>query len=420
MPTLSVRVSEDSARPLGHAIVTLDGLPPGLETFEFALTRHGFTASHLGLDGWQGAECWLQPDEVWYAGDALKFVVPPELAFQLENMPYRLAVRGQGLAGTMTVTFAWPLELELEEGSASGERRVVGGTRVESGPKLRPAGEPPPLPEVGGVVVDIPDVLIPEIGSDLEPMDERLPTLVAPPRTGTSKPAGEDQKTPPTVQSDPRSSVVPGSTVSPGPDSTHEMSGSVVPPVRPDRETAAEAAVPAPPRPEPVREEPTRVLSPQPEPGSEARPAEGAGAAGQRRRWVSGLLAGLLVLAVLAAGWWWFGHRASQTPPVAPVPSAGPSGHIAPAPEPAPEPVVPIRPEPPVPQPVAPAPKPVEPVRPVAPAPKPVEPVRPVAPEPAIPSVRPDSDRSLEEELKSEFDPTLQELEKRLRGEKSR
>jgi hypothetical protein len=49
-----------------------------------------------------------------------------------------------------------------------------------------------------------------------------------------------------------------------------------------------------------------------------------------------------------------------------------------------------------------------------------VEPVRPVAPEPVIPPTRPGSDRSLEEELKSEFDPTLQELEKRLRGEKSR
>ncbi len=420
MPTLSVRVSEDPARPLGHAIVTLNGLPPGLETFEFALTRHGFTASHLGPEGWQGAECWLQPDEVWYAGDALKFVVPPELAFQLENMPYRLAVRGQGLAGTVMVTFAWPLELELEEGGVSGERRVVGGTRVESGPKPRPAVEPPPLPEVSGVVVDIPDVLIPEIEAGPEPMDERLPARVTPPQTDTSKPAGEDQKTPPAVQSDPRSSVVPGSTVSPGPDSTRKISERLVPPVRPDRETAAETAVPAPPGLEPVREEPIRVLSPQPEPGSEARPVEGAGGAGQQRRWVSGLLAGLLGLAVLAAGWWWFGHRASEAPPVAPAPSTVPSGYIAPEPAPAPEPVVPIRPEPPVSQPVAPAPKPVEPVRPVTPAPKPVEPVRSVAPEPVTPSARPGSDRSLEEELKSEFDPTLQELEKRLRGEKSR
>jgi hypothetical protein len=406
MPTLSVRVSEDLARPQGHAIVTLNGLPPGLETFEFALTRHGFTASHLGPDGWQGAECWVQPDEVWYAGDALKFVVPPELACQLENMPYRLAVRGQGLAGTMTVDFRWPLELELEEGSVSGERRVVGGTRVEAGPKLRPATEPPPLLEVGGVVVDIPDVLIPEIGASPEPMDDRLPTRVTPSQTGVSKPAGEDPKTPPDVRSDSRSSVVPDSTVSPGPDSTRKISERLVPPVRPDREMAAEAAAPAPPGPEPVREEPTRVLPPQPEPGSDARPAEGAGAVGQRRRWVSGLLAGLLVLAVLAAGWW-FGHRASEAPPVAPAPSTVPSGNLAPEPLPAPEPVVPIRPEPPVSQPVA-------------PAPKPVEPVRPVAPEPAIPSVRPDSDRGLEEELKSEFDPTLQELEKRLRGEKSR
>ena len=105
MSTLSVRVSEDPARPLGHAIVTLEGLPRTLETFEFALSRHGFAANHLGSEGWQGAECWLQPEEAWYSDAALKFVVHPDLAFQLENMPYRLAVRGQGLDESAAVTF---------------------------------------------------------------------------------------------------------------------------------------------------------------------------------------------------------------------------------------------------------------------------------------------------------------------------
>lgn len=138
MSTLSVRVSEDPARPLGHAIVTLEGLPRTLETFEFALSRHGFAANHLGSEGWQGAECWLQPEEAWYSDAALKFVVHPDLAFQLENMPYRLAVRGQGLDESAAVTFVWPLELDIEEGSAGGERRVVGGTRVDPGPKARP------------------------------------------------------------------------------------------------------------------------------------------------------------------------------------------------------------------------------------------------------------------------------------------
>ena len=127
MSTLSVRVSEDPARPLGHAIVTLGGLPRTLETFEFALSRHGFAANHLGPDGWQGAECWLQPEEAWYSGDVLKFVVHPDLAFQLENMPYTLAVRGQGLAETAAVTFVWPLELETR--GRHSERRAAGGRR---------------------------------------------------------------------------------------------------------------------------------------------------------------------------------------------------------------------------------------------------------------------------------------------------
>ena len=41
MAALSVRVTEDPARPMGHAIVTLGGLPRDLETFEFALSQIG-------------------------------------------------------------------------------------------------------------------------------------------------------------------------------------------------------------------------------------------------------------------------------------------------------------------------------------------------------------------------------------------
>jgi len=202
MPALSVRVSEDPARPLGHAIVTLDGLPRGLETFEFALSRHGFAANHLGPDGWQGAECWLQPEEAWFSGESLKFVVHPDLVFQLENMPYQLAMRGQGLPETATVTFVWPLQLELEEGTASGERKVVGGTRVHPGPVPRsepttgdaPAMQPPPLPlpEVGGADLNIPDMPIPEIGAGLDEANEDSTRLVLPrPRASKpEKPAG--------------------------------------------------------------------------------------------------------------------------------------------------------------------------------------------------------------------------------------
>ncbi len=45
MLTFSIRVSEDPARPLGHAVITLSGLPRTLETFEFSLSRHGFAAA---------------------------------------------------------------------------------------------------------------------------------------------------------------------------------------------------------------------------------------------------------------------------------------------------------------------------------------------------------------------------------------
>ncbi|MGB5064697.1 MAG: hypothetical protein WBQ37_13210, partial [Candidatus Competibacter sp.] len=201
MPTLSVRVSEDPARPLGHAIVTLEGLPRTLETFEFALSRHGFAANHLGPEGWQGAECWLQPEEAWYGGAALKFVVHPDLAFQLENMPYRLAVRGQGLDRSAAATFVWPLELDIEEGSASGERRVVGGTRVDPGPKTRPepaggsSSAEPSMPEISQAELAIPDLPIPDIVAGAEPTEDALPTqVVAPQRPSMSRASAPERE----------------------------------------------------------------------------------------------------------------------------------------------------------------------------------------------------------------------------------
>lgn len=427
MAALSVRVSEDPARPLGHAIVTLNGLPRGLETFEFVLSRHGFAASYLGADGWQGAECWLQPKEVWYSGDALKFIVDPDQAFQLENMPYTLAVRGQGLTNTVAVTFVWPLELELEEGSASGERRVIGGTRVDSAPKphpepvaasAMPVVEPPPLPEVGKADLAIPDVTIPEIKAAQAADDSNAPTQVG----GRQVPGPPPQAEEPTLK----------------------VSGRVVPPAG-DGQQPTTQPIPAPTEESPTVGSLSRPLTPVVEPP----PVSPASAGTARRGGTLGVLIGLIVLAALG-GWWWFGQRAGN-PPVepttAPVAGAPASIHRAPEPIPAPEPKPasePVPAPPPVPAPEPkPAPEPVpahEPaapertsVPPVVPTPMPASaPVAPTSTPPAIapvprvppklppsvPPARPGSGHSLEDELKSQFDPTLQELEKGLRRPK--
>lgn len=434
MAALSVRVSEDPARPLGHAIVTLNGLPRGLETFEFALSRHGFAANYLGADGWQGAECWLQPKEVWYGGDALKFIVDPDQAFQLENMPYTLAVRGQGLANTVAVTFVWPLELELEEGTASGERRVIGGTRVDSAPKPRPEPtastmstvEPPPLPEVGKTDLAIPDVSIPEITSAEVTDDRNAPTQL------------EGRRAPEPPQAE---------------EATRKVSGRLVPPAGEGQPQAA------PPAPAPVRESPIVAAPPRPlTPVAESSPVSPEPAGAAQRGGNLGLLIGLIVLVALAAlgGWWWFSQRAgnpSVEPTTAPAASAPASIPRAPEPIPAPEPKPapePVPAPPPVPAPEPkPAPEPVPAPEPAAPertsvppsvprprhAPAPVTPAQPpasistpptVAPvpgvppklPPSVPPARPGSGHSLEDELKSQFDPTLQELEKGLRRSK--
>ncbi|MBL8250944.1 MAG: hypothetical protein JNK31_04680 [Candidatus Competibacter sp.] len=412
MAALSVRVSEDPARPLGHAIITLNGLPRGLETFEFALSRHGFSANHLGLDGWQGAESWLQPEEAWYSGDALKFVIHSDLVFQLENMPYQLAVRGQGLDGVATATFAWPLQLELEEGSASAERNVVGGTRVNPAPTPRTAPAAPP--EIKHPDVAVPEVSIPKIDAFESEEDDR--TRVAPNRGQSVPPAmtgreGEDSAAPPPLPAAPAASDHPArAPASAAPAGAAESAASAE---RGRREAEArDAAAPA-----------------------------GRGGSG----WLAALIGALVLAALAGAAWWWFGQQAGKPAPVSPVerpaPSTAPAGPqpsadgqavpasprsetaLRPAPEPraAPEPVPAPEPQPaPEPRP-APEPPVVPPVPPrlePPPAPPVAPPSRQSAPSQQNSRARPNSGRSLEEELKSQFDPTVQELEQRLRRQK--
>ncbi len=391
MSMLSVRISEDPQRPMGHAIVTLEGLPRTLETFEFALNRHGFAANHLGPGGWQGAECWLQPEEVWYSGDALKFMIHPELAFQLENMPYRLAVRGQGLTETPALTLVWPLELDIEEGLQSAERRVISGTRVSVAPKPSPLpapASPPPLPELHPADLPIPDMPIPEMGGGLgaEEEEENLPTQVVIRRTESSPNRFNDSPT----------RRVEGRIVSTPLDSEARVFGPPAVPPKPPQDD---------------------VLLPSSTPESAPASPAAIGQAQRSRGFVWFLAIVAITAAVASGGWWWF-NRQSRAP--APVPTALPTKppgdlrtNMMPEPIPASEP----RPAPePVPAPEPrPAPEPALATEPhPAPEPKPAPKLPPESVRPA-PSAPPGSRRDLEDELKSQFDPTLQDLERSLR-----
>jgi hypothetical protein len=439
MTALSVRVSEDPARPLGHAIVTLGGLPRTLETFEFALSRHGFGTNHLGSEGWQGAECWLQPEEAWFSGELLKFVIHPDLVFQLENMPYQLMVRGQGLPGTAAATFVWPLQLELEEGSASGERKVVGGTRINPAPAPRPepAIQPPPLPQIGTADLKIPDMPIPDIGGQA-PEGDSDQTRGLPPLSQ------QHHRPEPSGSVAGLEAVPPPLNPLPG---TEQRSSSEVPaadvPVTAAAETDQVDADPGlterpartAPHPPDLASEPAMPVAPDPMPIE--RPE-----VPQRGR--SGLVMGLvgaILLALVAAGWWWFSGRAdrqqaaanSEKPPVVEAPAIPTRPHLTPEvpvpvakptvrPDPPPEPA-PIPTPAPTPQP-APARQLAPPARPVPEPPVSVPPSVPVQPERSTPSTparptRPGAGPSLEDELKSQFDPTQQELEKRLRSQRS-
>lgn len=435
MTALSVRVSEDPARPLGHAIVTLGGLPRTLETFEFALSRHGFGTNHLGTEGWQGAESWLQPEEAWFSGDLLKFVIHPDLVFQLENMPYQLMVRGQGLPGTAAATFVWPLQLELEEGSASGERKVVGGTRVNPAPAPRPEPplQPPPLPQIGTADLPIPDMPIPDLGGRADSVDDD-PTRGLPPLSQKSQPlnsAGSSERleaSPPPLTPSPPVGNRPGDspTGSGLPiTATGEVAQATADPGLDEESMHPAARSPA------LASAPSRPAAPAPTPLAQPESASQG-----KKSSLMMVLAGAVLLALAAAGWWWFNSRAndqapahSGKPPIVEAPAIPASPRSAPeVPMPAPKPAArPIPPPEPVPTP-SPAPTPVRPldapVRPMPIEPPVSQPRAPLPPERSAPATpqrptRPGSGPSLEDELDSQFDPTQQELEKRLRSQRS-
>lgn len=143
----SVRVSEDIRRQQGQAIVSVATLPAKPETLEFALRRYDCFANHLGPCGWQGTERWLAPEEAWYRGDELQFVLRADWVENLENTTYQLTLRGRGLDEPVVIVFRWPSSLAVETDNAA-PRRVLGGAQVraETEAEAEPRPESPAEP----------------------------------------------------------------------------------------------------------------------------------------------------------------------------------------------------------------------------------------------------------------------------------
>jgi cytoskeletal protein RodZ len=300
MTGLTVRVSEEATRPLGQAIITVTGLPPTLRTLEFALSRRGYAANHLGPDGWQGAEHWLHPEEAWFSGDALKFVLGPDSVYQLENMPYELALRGEGLPDIARIAFIWPLELDIEEAGGGEQRQWLGGTRVDSQPRSTPsitaaAGmgpaslQPPPLDAAD---IPIPDVVIPDYATPTPAPAAATPSLVRAMETTATHP----ERPPPLP------------TVAPAPSTpaqTMDQDVTVERPVTPPPLPANTASVATPASSDDTRPIPAlrreAVSEPEQPLAIDTSPPK------QRSGWVAitALIAGLAVLGALAGWWLW-------------------------------------------------------------------------------------------------------------------
>ncbi|MEZ5585327.1 MAG: virulence factor SrfC family protein [Candidatus Competibacteraceae bacterium] len=271
---------------VGVAIITVQGLPGRLETLEFSLSRRGYGDNHLGADGWQGTECWLPPEEGWYKGDALQFVIGPDLVYQLENMPYELALRGEGLAGTIRTPFIWPLELEVEENVGSG-REPIGGTRIHPHPR---SPEPVATPKTPEVKSEPPESSLPALGSaDIAIPDLTIPDYQPPPTASVSStpppisPRSEPSVREPVIEPPP----LPASVTAEPPPAVEE------PPPLPTMATPSPVE-PLSSRREQISEPPT----PEP-PAIDTTPPKRTGL-------MFGVVAGLgLLLLGGAAGWWW-------------------------------------------------------------------------------------------------------------------
>lgn len=178
-----VRISEDIRRQQGQAIVSVVALPAKPETLEFALHRYDCFANHLGPRGWQGTECWLAPEEAWYRGDELQFVLHADWVEHLENTTYRLTLRGRGLDEPVAIVFRWPAELAVETDSAA-LRRVLGGAQVRAETRPIPEGEikiePALEPSVESTVDEASSAATPQP----EPVD---PVPLAPSATPTAR-----------------------------------------------------------------------------------------------------------------------------------------------------------------------------------------------------------------------------------------
>lgn len=157
-PTISV--SEDLNREPGYTVYTVSGVEGNIERLSYSVIRHGYDYNYLGESEWQAAFAWLEPEDAWYESGQLKFVVPPEVTWQMDPQGYVLKLDLYPSIGELSIDFFWPDVLPGEPATTPSVEHRLAGTRVKPAtkapptepdksvtPEPEPLAEPAPKPE---------------------------------------------------------------------------------------------------------------------------------------------------------------------------------------------------------------------------------------------------------------------------------
>ncbi|WP_054690921.1 hypothetical protein [Desulfosarcina cetonica] len=124
-------VGEDLNREPGYTIFTLEGISGVVDRISYSVVRHGYDFNYLGEKEWQAAFSWLEPEDAWYENGTLKFIVPPDVTWQLEPQGYVLRLNLTPTIGDVSFDFFWPDVLPAESTGQPSNAQRLSGTRVK-------------------------------------------------------------------------------------------------------------------------------------------------------------------------------------------------------------------------------------------------------------------------------------------------
>lgn len=153
---MMLRVENDRRFSLGHARITLAGVPAPSDG-GFRIVREGYAAANLGRRGWQVQEEKLTPVEIRQEGPDTILVIGPRLTRHLEPGPLVFLLPATGLEASLF----WPDDIDVFDGELPPE--TVMPREPEAAPKPAPVAAAPPASAPSSAQPPRDDIAVPAI-----------------------------------------------------------------------------------------------------------------------------------------------------------------------------------------------------------------------------------------------------------------